>query len=38
VLLAGKGHEKNMFLAGGSVPWNEAQVASEILRDLSRGS
>jgi UDP-N-acetylmuramoyl-L-alanyl-D-glutamate--2,6-diaminopimelate ligase len=38
VLLAGKGHEKNMFLGGGSVPWNEAQVASEILRDLSRGS
>ena len=38
VLLAGKGHEKNMFLAGGSVPWDEARLAREILHDLGRGS
>jgi UDP-N-acetylmuramoyl-L-alanyl-D-glutamate--2,6-diaminopimelate ligase len=38
VLLAGKGHEKNMFLAGGSVPWDEARVAREILHDLGHGS
>ena len=37
VLLAGKGHEKNMFVASGSVAWNEAQVARDALRSLHRG-
>jgi UDP-N-acetylmuramoyl-L-alanyl-D-glutamate--2,6-diaminopimelate ligase len=37
VLLAGKGHEKNMFTANGSVPWNEAQVARDVLRGLGYG-
>ncbi len=37
VLLAGKGHEKNMFMAGGSLPWDEAQVAREILQSLRSG-
>jgi len=31
VLLAGKGHEHNMFVASGSVWWDEAEVAREEL-------
>jgi len=31
ILLAGKGHEHNMFLASGSVWWDEAEVARQEL-------
>ena len=31
VLLAGKGHEHNMFVASGSVWWDEAEVARQEL-------
>ena len=37
VLLAGKGHEKNMFMVHGSVPWNETLVARDVLRGLGYG-
>jgi UDP-N-acetylmuramoyl-L-alanyl-D-glutamate--2,6-diaminopimelate ligase len=32
ILLAGKGHEHNMFVAEGSVWWDEAEVARQELR------
>jgi len=31
ILLAGKGHEHNMFMADGSVWWDEADVARQEL-------
>jgi UDP-N-acetylmuramoyl-L-alanyl-D-glutamate--2,6-diaminopimelate ligase len=31
VLLAGKGHEKSMILAGGSIPWDEEGTARQAL-------
>jgi UDP-N-acetylmuramoyl-L-alanyl-D-glutamate--2,6-diaminopimelate ligase len=34
VLLAGKGHEKMQILAKGTVPFDDAAVASEVLREL----
>ena len=34
VLLAGKGHERTMRLAGGTVPWDERAEAEAVLRDL----
>jgi UDP-N-acetylmuramoyl-L-alanyl-D-glutamate--2,6-diaminopimelate ligase len=34
VLLAGKGHERTMRLAGGPVPWDERAEAEAALRDL----
>jgi len=34
VLLAGKGHENTIETATGAVPWDEAAVARELLRDL----
>ena len=34
MLLAGKGHERTMILAGGSEPWNERAEAEAALRDL----
>jgi UDP-N-acetylmuramoyl-L-alanyl-D-glutamate--2,6-diaminopimelate ligase len=34
VLLAGKGHERTMILAGGSEPWDERAEAEAALRDL----
>jgi len=34
VLLAGKGHEKVQILAEGTVPFDDASVASEVLREL----
>ena len=34
VLLAGKGHERTMILAGGSEPWNERAEAEAALREL----
>jgi UDP-N-acetylmuramoyl-L-alanyl-D-glutamate--2,6-diaminopimelate ligase len=33
VLLAGKGHEHNMFVASGSIWWDEPEVARQELRD-----
>jgi UDP-N-acetylmuramoyl-L-alanyl-D-glutamate--2,6-diaminopimelate ligase len=37
VLLAGKGHEHNMFVASGSVWWDEADVARQELRAADWG-
>jgi UDP-N-acetylmuramyl-tripeptide synthetase len=34
VVLAGKGHEQTMMLAGGSVPWDDRAEAEATLRDL----
>ena len=34
VLLAGKGHERTMQMAGGSEPWDEREVAESAIRDL----
>lgn len=34
VLLAGKGHENRMVVAGGRLPWNEAAVAGDELSRL----
>jgi UDP-N-acetylmuramoyl-L-alanyl-D-glutamate--2,6-diaminopimelate ligase len=34
VLLAGKGHEQTMILAGGPEPWDERAEAEAALRDL----
>jgi len=33
VLLAGKGHESNMLLATGAVPWDERAAAEAAVRD-----
>lgn len=33
VLLAGKGHESSMFLAAGTVPWDERATAEAAVRD-----
>jgi UDP-N-acetylmuramoyl-L-alanyl-D-glutamate--2,6-diaminopimelate ligase len=37
ILLAGKGHEHNMFTAQGSVWWDEAKVARQELRKAGFG-
>ncbi len=34
VVLAGKGHEQTMILAGGPVPWNDRAEAELALREL----
>jgi UDP-N-acetylmuramoyl-L-alanyl-D-glutamate--2,6-diaminopimelate ligase len=34
VVLAGKGHEQTMMLAGGSVPWDDRGEAEAALREL----
>ena len=34
VLLLGKGHEGSIIMATGSIPWDEARVAREILAQL----
>ncbi len=31
ILLAGKGHERSMLVAGGAIPWNEAEIAAQLL-------
>jgi len=33
VLLAGKGHERSMQMAGGSEPWDERAEAEAAIRD-----
>jgi UDP-N-acetylmuramoyl-L-alanyl-D-glutamate--2,6-diaminopimelate ligase len=38
VLLLGKGHESTIQYANGSVPWDEAGVAREVLAELGYGS
>jgi UDP-N-acetylmuramoyl-L-alanyl-D-glutamate--2,6-diaminopimelate ligase len=37
ILLAGKGHEHNMFTAQGSVWWDEAKIARQELRRAGFG-
>lgn len=37
VLLTGKGHEHSIQTAGGSLPWDEAAVALELLRGAPAG-
>jgi len=37
VLLAGKGHESSILYADGPVPWDEAQVAREVLAAMGWG-
>jgi UDP-N-acetylmuramoyl-L-alanyl-D-glutamate--2,6-diaminopimelate ligase len=37
VLLLGKGHEDSILYADGSVPWDEAAVARELLGELGFG-
>ena len=34
VLLAGMGHVDRIMTAAGRVPWNEAEIARQTLRDL----
>ncbi len=33
VLLAGKGHENRMVVGADKLPWNDARVAAEVLRE-----
>jgi UDP-N-acetylmuramoyl-L-alanyl-D-glutamate--2,6-diaminopimelate ligase len=37
VLIAGKGHEREQILATGTVPFDDAKIALEILRELGYG-
>jgi UDP-N-acetylmuramoyl-L-alanyl-D-glutamate--2,6-diaminopimelate ligase len=37
VLIAGKGHEREQILATGTVPFDDAQIALEILLELGYG-
>jgi len=34
VLIAGKGHEKVQTMSGGSVPFDDKQVAADVLREM----
>jgi UDP-N-acetylmuramoyl-L-alanyl-D-glutamate--2,6-diaminopimelate ligase len=34
VLIAGKGHEKEQILAGGSIPFDDAEIALSTLKEL----
>jgi UDP-N-acetylmuramoyl-L-alanyl-D-glutamate--2,6-diaminopimelate ligase len=38
VLLAGKGHEVSMMRAGGPEPWNDREVAEELLAEMGFAS
>jgi UDP-N-acetylmuramoyl-L-alanyl-D-glutamate--2,6-diaminopimelate ligase len=38
VVLCGKGHEATIEMAEGALPWNEAQVARELLAELGYGA
>jgi UDP-N-acetylmuramoyl-L-alanyl-D-glutamate--2,6-diaminopimelate ligase len=33
-LIAGKGHEKEQILAGGAVPFDDAEIATQTLTEL----
>ena len=37
VLIAGKGHEREQVLATGTVPFDDAQIALGILREMGYG-
>jgi UDP-N-acetylmuramoyl-L-alanyl-D-glutamate--2,6-diaminopimelate ligase len=37
VVLCGKGHEATIEMADGSIPWNEVEVARELLTELGYG-
>lgn len=37
VLLAGKGHEQRQLIGGARLPWSDAGVAAELLRELGYG-
>jgi UDP-N-acetylmuramoyl-L-alanyl-D-glutamate--2,6-diaminopimelate ligase len=37
VLIAGKGHEKEQILAGGAIPFDDAEIALSMLGELSYG-
>jgi UDP-N-acetylmuramoyl-L-alanyl-D-glutamate--2,6-diaminopimelate ligase len=37
ILLAGKGHEKEQTLAGRTIPFDDAQIALSVLRELGYG-
>jgi UDP-N-acetylmuramoyl-L-alanyl-D-glutamate--2,6-diaminopimelate ligase len=37
VVLAGKGHEQTMILAGGPFPWDDRSEAEAALRDMGFG-
>jgi UDP-N-acetylmuramoyl-L-alanyl-D-glutamate--2,6-diaminopimelate ligase len=37
VLLAGKGHEKEQILSGGTIPFSDAEIALSGLKDLGYG-
>ncbi len=37
VLIAGKGHEKEQILAGGTIPFDDAEIALQTLRELGYG-
>jgi UDP-N-acetylmuramoyl-L-alanyl-D-glutamate--2,6-diaminopimelate ligase len=34
ILLAGKGHERSIIIGGEKTPWNEADVARSVIRQL----
>jgi UDP-N-acetylmuramyl tripeptide synthase len=34
VLLAGKGHEPTIAMKDGPQPWNEAEIAAQVLAEL----
>jgi UDP-N-acetylmuramoyl-L-alanyl-D-glutamate--2,6-diaminopimelate ligase len=37
VLLAGKGHEKEQILTHGTIPFDDAQIALSVLKELGYG-
>jgi UDP-N-acetylmuramoyl-L-alanyl-D-glutamate--2,6-diaminopimelate ligase len=37
VLIAGKGHEKEQILATGAIPFDDAEIALSMLRQLGYG-
>jgi len=37
VLIAGKGHEKTQTLKNGTIPFDDAEVAAGVLKELQSG-